>query len=76
MRKSRVLVVKSCDRIYFCCGIHKEVCMEICEVVSFHHSRVKFVTLQELHVNNMRSLIRDSNTNCEHLQVIKNKCQV
>ena len=37
----------------------KEVCMEIREVVSFHHLRVKFVTLQELHANNTRSLIRD-----------------
>ena len=33
----------------FLCGTHKEIrmeiCMEICEVVKFHHSGVEFVTL-------------------------------
>ena len=37
--------------LYFLCGAHKEFCMEIREVVSFHHLRVKFVTLQELFAN-------------------------
>ena len=35
--------------------------MEIHEAVSFYHSRVKYVTLQELLANNMRSLISDMN---------------
>ena len=50
--------------------------MEIREVVSFHHSQVKFVTLQELHANNTGALIRDSNKICEHSRVIKNECEV
>ena len=35
--------------------------MEIREALSFYHSRVKYVTLQELLANNTQSLIRDSN---------------
>ena len=50
--------------------------MEIREVVNFHHSRVKFMTLQELYTNNTWSLIRDPNKICEHLRVIKNEYQV
>ena len=50
--------------------------MEICEVVRFHHSRVKFMTLQELHANNTQALMRDSNKTCKQSQVIKNECQV
>ena len=50
--------------------------MDIHKVVSFYHSRVKFVTLQELHANKTRLLIRDLNKICEHSQVIKNECQV
>ena len=61
--------------LYFLCRTCKEVCMEIYKVISFHHSRVKFLTLQELHATNTRSLIRDMNKICEHLRVIKNKCQ-
>ena len=34
--------------------------MEIREAVTFYHSQVKYMTLQELLANNMRSLIRDS----------------
>ena len=34
--------------------------MEIREALSFYHSRVKYLTLQELLANNTRSLIRDS----------------
>ena len=34
------------------------------------------MTLQELHANNMRSLIRDSNKICKHSRVIKNECQL
>ena len=41
--------------------------MEINEVVRFHHSRVKFVTIQELHANNTRALMRDLNKIYEHL---------
>ena len=33
--------------------------MEIRETVSFYHLQVKYVTLQQLLTNNMRSLIRD-----------------
>ena len=36
--------------------------MDIREVVSFYHLQVKFVTLQELHAINTRSLIRDLNS--------------
>ena len=42
------------------CGTRKEVRMEIHEALSFYHSRVKHVTLQELLANNTRSLIRES----------------
>ena len=45
--------------------------MEIREALSFYHSRVKYVTLQELLANNMRSLIRDSNKIAKKLRVIK-----
>ena len=45
--------------------------MEIREAVSFYHLRVKFVTLQELLTNNMRSLIRDSNKISKHSRLIK-----
>ena len=45
--------------------------MEIHEVVRFHHSQVKFVTLQELHAYNTRKLMRNSNKICEQLQRIK-----
>ena len=50
--------------------------MEIREAVSFHHSQVKFMTLQELHIINTQSLIRDSNKICESLRVIENEFQV
>ena len=50
--------------------------MEIREAVSFYHSRVKYMTLQELLANNTRSLIRDSNKTSKHSRVIKNECQV
>ena len=46
--------------LYFLRETRKEVCMEIPELVSYHYSQVKFVTLQELLANNMRSLIKDS----------------
>ena len=62
--------------LYFLYKTHKEVHIDINEVVGFHHSRVKFMTLQELLANNMHSLIRDLNKSCEHLQVIKNERQV
>ena len=39
--------------------------MAVCEIVSFHHSQVKFMTPQELHSHNMQSLIRDSNKICD-----------
>ena len=58
------------------CGTRKEVRMEIREALSFYHSRVKYVTLQELLANNMRSLIRDSKNIAKKSQVIKNECQV
>ena len=58
------------------CGTRKEVHMEIREVVSFYHLRLKYVTLQDLLINNTRSLIRDSNKISKHLRVIKNECQV
>ena len=38
--------------------------MEICKAVSFYHSQVKYMTLQELLANNTRSVIRDSNKIC------------
>ena len=47
--------------LYSLCRTRKEVCIEIREVVSFFQLQIKCVTLQELHANNMRSLIRDSN---------------
>ena len=52
--------------------------MEICEAVSFYYSRVKYmrvkyVTLQELLANNMQSLIREIS---KHSRVIKNECPV
>ena len=34
--------------LHFLCGTRKEVCMEVREVASFHYSRIKFVTLEEL----------------------------
>ena len=34
------------------CGTHKEVRLEIREAVSFYHSRVKYLTPQELLANN------------------------
>ena len=39
--------------------------------VSSYHSQVKYMTLQELLANNMRSLIRDSNKISKHSLVIK-----
>ena len=45
--------------------------MEIREALSFYHSRVKYVTLQELLANNTRSLIRDSKKIAKKLRVIK-----
>ena len=72
MRKSHVSTIESSACI-FLYGTHKEIRMETREVVIFHHSRVKFVTLQELHANSMWSLIGDSNKICEHFE---NKCQV
>ena len=62
--------------LYFLCRTLKEIRMEIHEVVRFHHSQVKFVTLQELHAYNTQTLMRNSNKICEQLQRIKNKCQV
>ena len=50
--------------------------MEICEALSFYHSLVKYMTLQELLANNMRSLIKDSKKIPKQSQVIKNECQV
>ena len=50
--------------------------MEIREAVSFYHSQVKYVTLQELLANNMQSLVRDSNKISKYLRVITNECQV
>ena len=50
--------------------------MGICETVSFYHSQVKYVILQELLSNDMRSLIRDSNKIAKKSRVIKNECQV
>ena len=50
--------------------------MEIREALSFYHSRIKYMTLQELLANNMRSLIRDSKKIAKKLQVIKNECQI
>ena len=58
------------------CGIRKEVHMEIREALSFYHSWVKYVTLQELLANNMQSLIRDSKKIAIKLRVVKNECQV
>ena len=46
--------------------------MEIREVVKFHQSGVTFVTLQELHVNHTRALMRDSNKICEKSGIIRN----
>ena len=40
--------------------------MEIHEAVSFYHSQVKYVTLQELLANSTRLLIRDSNKISKH----------
>ena len=45
--------------------------MEIREVLSFYHLRVKYVTLQELFANNTRSLIRDSKKITKKSRVIK-----
>ena len=50
--------------------------MKFREAVSFHNSRVKFMTLQVLKANKTQSLIRESNKTCEHLQAIENECQV
>ena len=58
------------------CRTRKEVRMEIRKALSFYHSRVKYVTLQELLANNTRSLIRDSKKIAKKLWVIKNECQV
>ena len=49
--------------------------MEICEALSFYHSRVKYVTLQELLANSTQSLIRDSKKIAKKSRVIKNECQ-
>ena len=76
MKKSRIPGIKSYACMYFLCGTCKEIYMEICEVVRFHHSRVKFMTLQELHANNTQALMRDSNKTCKQSQVIKTECQV
>ena len=53
------------------CGTRKEVRMEIRKAISFYHSQVKYVTLQELLTNNTRSLIRDPNKISKHSPVIK-----
>ena len=58
------------------CGTRKEVRMEIREALSFYHSRVKYMTLQELFANNTWSLIRDSKKIAKKSWVIKNECQV
>ena len=50
--------------------------MKIREALSFYHSRVQYVTLQELLANNTRSLIRDSKKIAKKSQVIKNEYQV
>ena len=62
--------------LYFLCETRKEVRMEICKVDSFYQLQVKFVTLQELHANNTRLLIRDLNSICKHLWVIVNEYQI
>ena len=56
--------------LYFLCGTRKEICMEICEEVRFHHSGVKFMTLQEWHANNTQALMRDLNKICKQSQVL------
>ena len=58
------------------CRTRKEVRIEIHEALSFYHSRVKYVTLQELLANNMRSLIRDWKKIAKKSRLIKNECQV
>ena len=50
--------------------------MEIREALSFYHSQVKYMTLQELLANNTRSLNRDSKKIAKKLRIIKNECQV
>ena len=62
--------------LYFLRGARKEARIEIREVFSLHHSRVNFITLQELLAINTQSSTRDLNIICEHLKVIKNECQV
>ena len=57
-------------------GIIDTSLMEIREALSFHHSQVKYVTLQELLANNMRLLIRDSKKIAKKSRVTKNECQV
>ena len=78
MGKSRLLQLSMHAVLYLSsfCGTCKEVRMEICEALSFYHSPVKYMTLQELLANNMRSLIRDSKKIPKQSQVIKNECQV
>ena len=78
MGKSRLfqLSMHAVLRLSSFCGTRKEVRMEICEALSFYHSRVKYVTLQELFANNMRLLIRDSKKIAKKSWVIKNECQV
>ena len=53
------------------CRTRKEVRMEIREALSFYHSRVKYVTLQELLANNTQSLIKDSKKIAKKSRVIK-----
>ena len=64
MGKSRLFQLSMHAVLCLCvssfCGTRKEVRMEIHEALSFYHSRVKYVTLQESLANNTRSLIRDS----------------
>ena len=45
--------------------------MEIRKALSFYHSRVKYLTLQELLANNTRSLIRDLEKIAKKSRVIK-----
>ena len=61
---------------YFLYRTHKKVHIEIRKVVSFLHSQVKFMRLQELLIKNTRSITRNSNKICEHLRVIENEYQV
>ena len=78
MGKSRLFQLSMHAVLYLSsfCGTRKEVHMEIHEALSFYHSRVKYMTLQELLANNTQSLIRDSKKIAKKSRVIKNECKV